>query len=77
MQLVKESLPVGCRTFRTSLTVRDRVSQTAARRWGNADGIACIQMLQPRTYAPLEVVTESSTWDQRDSGAQVPRGSLQ
>jgi hypothetical protein len=43
------------------------------RRWGNADGIACIQMLQPRTYAPLETVTESSTWDQRDSGTQVPR----
>jgi hypothetical protein len=45
------------------------------RRWGNADGIACIQMLQPRTYAPLETVTESSTWDQQDSGAPVPRGA--
>ena len=32
-------------------------------------------MLQPRTYAPLEVVTESSTWDQRDSGGAVPRGA--
>ncbi len=107
-----------CRTFTTSLTVRDRMSQAAAvfntdepitfeltttnttnapatltagssctavvfevfdaaqrRRWGNADGIACIQMLQPRTYAPLETVTESSTWDQRDSGVPVPRGA--
>jgi hypothetical protein len=45
------------------------------RRWGNADGIACIQMLQPRTYGPLETVRESSSWDQRDSGAQVPRGA--
>lgn len=107
-----------CRTFTTSLTVRDRMSQAAAvfntgepitfeltttnttnapatltagssctavvfevfdvaerRRWGNADGIACFAMLQPRTYAPLETVTESSTWDQQDSGAPVSRGA--
>lgn len=107
-----------CRTFTTSLMVRDRMSQAAAvfntgepitfelttanttngpatltagssctavvfevfdaaerRRWGNADGIACIQMLQPRTFAPLEAVAESSTWDQQDSGTPVPRGS--
>lgn len=38
------------------------------RRWGSVDGIACIQMLQPRTYAPLETVTESAPWDQRDTG---------
>jgi hypothetical protein len=35
----------------------------------------CIQMLQPRTYAPLETVTESNAWDQRDSaGAAVGSG---
>ena len=44
--------------------------------WGSADNIACIQMLQPRTYAPLETVRESDTWDQRSSdGAFVPAGS--
>jgi hypothetical protein len=46
------------------------------RRWGNADHIACLLMLQPRTYAPLEVVSESSEWDQRDSGGvPVPAGA--
>ena len=30
------------------------VDSEQQRRWGNADGIACIQMLQPRTFAPLE-----------------------
>ena len=46
------------------------------RRWGNADQIACIQMLQPRTYGPRETVTESATWDQRDSdGTAVPPGT--
>lgn len=107
-----------CRTFTTSLTVRDRMSQAVTvfntdepitfaltttnttnapatltagssctavvfevfdaaqrRRWGNADGIACIQMLQPRTFTPLETVTESDTWDQRDSSGPVPRGA--
>jgi hypothetical protein len=45
------------------------------RRWGSADQIACIQMLQPRTYAPLETVSEPATWDQRDSdGVAVPPG---
>jgi hypothetical protein len=49
---------------------------TSGRKWGSADQIACIQMLQPRTYAPLETVTESATWNQRGSdGAAVPRGS--
>ena len=44
--------------------------------WGSADNIACIQMLQPRTYAPLETVREGDTWDQRDSdGAFVPPGT--
>jgi hypothetical protein len=44
--------------------------------WGSADNIACIQMLQPRTYAPLETVREADTWDQRDSdGAFVPPGT--
>jgi hypothetical protein len=46
------------------------------RRWGSADGIACIQVLQPRMYAPLETVTESATWDQRDTGgAPVSAGA--
>jgi hypothetical protein len=46
------------------------------RKWGSADNIACIQMLQPRTYSPLENVTESTTWDQRDSeGAAVAPGT--
>jgi hypothetical protein len=46
------------------------------RRWGSADQIACIQMLQPRTYKPLENVTEAATWDQRDSdGGAVPPGT--
>ena len=112
--------PSECRTFRTALAVKDRMSQAAdvfnpgepvtfelqianttntpatltagssctavvfevsdaakLRRWGSADGIACFAMLQPRTYSPLEVVTEASTWNQKDSGAagmQVPSG---
>ena len=46
------------------------------RRWGSADNIACVQMLQPRTFAPLENVTEATTWDQRDSdGDLVPPGT--
>jgi hypothetical protein len=46
------------------------------RRWGSADQIACIQMLQPRTYKPLENVTEAVIWDQRDSdGGAVPPGA--
>jgi hypothetical protein len=49
---------------------------TQKRVWGSADNIACIQMLQPRTYAPLETVREADTWDQRDSdGAFVPPGT--
>ena len=44
--------------------------------WGSADNIACIQMLQPRTYAPLETARESDTWDQRGSdGAFVSPGT--
>lgn len=52
------------------------VTDSAQRRyWGNADRIACIQMLQPRTYEPLETVSESVTWDQRNSdGVAVPPG---
>ena len=108
-----------CRAFDTSLSVKDRMSQsekvfnltepitfellianalnepatltagssctavafevadsTQKRVWGSADNIACIQMLQPRTYAPLETVREADTWDQRDSeGAFVPPGT--
>ena len=108
-----------CRAFDTSLSVKDRMSQsekvfnltepitfellianalnepatltagssctavvfevadsTRKRVWGSADNIACIQMLQPRTYAPLETVREADTWDQRDSeGAFVPPGT--
>ena len=46
------------------------------RRWGNADQIACIQMLQPRTYGGLETVSEAATWNQRDAdGALVSPGS--
>lgn len=46
------------------------------RRWGSADQIACIQMLQPRTYEPRETVTESATWDQQGSdGDAVPPGT--
>ena len=46
------------------------------RQWGSADNLACIQMLQPRTYAGLESVTEAATWDQRGSdGALVMPGS--
>jgi hypothetical protein len=99
-----------CATFRTSLSVKDRMSQAAnvfnpnepitfelaiantrnapttltasssctavvfevtdsahRRRWGSADQIACIQMLQPRAFAPLETVNESVSWDQKDS----------
>jgi hypothetical protein len=52
------------------------VTDANGRRWGNADNIACIQMLQPRTFAPLEVVDEAATWDQRDTaGAAVPAGT--
>jgi hypothetical protein len=53
------------------------VTDSAQRRqWGNADNIACIQMLQPRTFAPLEVISEAATWDQlgRDD-SQVPPGT--
>jgi hypothetical protein len=49
---------------------------TRRRVWGSADTIACIQMLQPRTFAPLETVRESDTWDQRSSdGAFVAAGT--
>jgi hypothetical protein len=108
----------ACRTFRTTLAVRDRMSQAVGvfnsgepitfelrianstnngatlmagssctavvfevsdsanqRRWGNADGIACVVRAQPHLYAPFEVVTESSMWNQKDSaGVQVPTG---
>ena len=107
-----------CRAFDTSLSVKDRMSQSEKvfnlnepitfdllianalnepatltagssctavvfevadssqkRVWGSADNIACIQMLQPRTYAPLETVRESDTWDQRGpDGTFVPPG---
>lgn len=109
----------ACRTFGTSLSIEDRMSQAAnvfnpgepitfeltiantrnspatltagssctavvfevtdsaqRRRWGSADQIACIQMLQPRTYAALETVRELATWEQRDSvGAVVAPGA--
>jgi len=52
------------------------VHDSAQRRlWGSADGIACIAMLQPRTYAPFETVNHAATWDQRSSGAAVPPGT--
>jgi len=52
------------------------VNDPAGRRqWGSADKIACIQMLQPKVYQPLEAVTESDTWDQRSSdGSAVSPG---
>jgi hypothetical protein len=109
----------ACRTFATSLSLEDRMSQGAngftpgepitfelaitntrnasatltasssctavvfevtdsaqRRRWGSADQIACIQMLQPRTYAALETVRERVTWDQRSAdGAVVAPGA--
>jgi hypothetical protein len=52
------------------------VTDANGRHWGNADNIACIQMLQPRTFAPLEVVNEAVTWDQRGTdGDPVPAGT--
>ena len=53
------------------------VTDSAQRRqWGSADSIACIQMLQPRTFEPLETIREADTWDQRNSdGAFVPAGT--
>ena len=52
------------------------VTDANGRHWGSADNIACIQMLQPRTFAPLEVVNEAVTWDQRDTnGDPVPAGT--
>lgn len=61
----------------TCTAVVFEVTDSAQRRqWGSADNIACIQMLQPRTYSGLESVTEAATWDQRDSdGAAVPPGT--
>ncbi|HUL83802.1 MAG TPA: hypothetical protein VL131_16760 [Gammaproteobacteria bacterium] len=45
------------------------------RRWGNADGLECVVRAQPHLYGPFEVVTESSLWNQKDSGGgQVPTG---
>jgi hypothetical protein len=44
---------------------------TQKRVWGSADDIACIQMLQPRTYGALENVTEAATWDQRDANGEL------
>jgi hypothetical protein len=48
------------------------VTDSAQRRlWGSADNIACIQMLQPRTYGALETVSEAATWDQRDADGEL------
>ena len=48
------------------------VKDSAGRRqWGSADNIACIQMLQPRTYGALETVSEAATWDQRDADGEL------
>jgi len=45
------------------------------RQWGSADTIACIQMLQPRRFDPLEAVAEAATWDQTSAdGTPVPPG---
>ncbi|HTE39660.1 MAG TPA: BsuPI-related putative proteinase inhibitor [Steroidobacteraceae bacterium] len=52
------------------------IDASKQRQWGSADGIACIQALQPRTYAPLESVTYASTWKQKNTGnTQVPAGT--
>jgi len=61
----------------TCTAVVFEVSDATQRRvWGSADNIACIQMLQPRTFGGLETVTEAATWDQRDAeGALVSPGS--
>jgi hypothetical protein len=56
----------------TCTAVVFEVTDSAQRRqWGSADNIACIQMLQPRRYEALESVTESDTWDQRDSDGML------
>jgi hypothetical protein len=61
----------------TCTAVVFEVADSRQRRvWGSADNLACIQMLQPRTYGPLETVTEAATWDQRDAdGMLVTPGS--
>ena len=61
----------------TCTAVVFEVTDSAQRRlWGSADGIACIQMLQPRAYGALETASEAATWDQRDTdGALVSPGS--
>src|SRR5688572_18083102 len=61
----------------TCTAVVFEVTDSRQRRvWGSADSLACIQMLQPRTYGPLETVTEAATWDQRDAdGMLVTPGS--
>jgi len=61
----------------TCTAVVFEVTDSARRRvWGSADNIACIQMLQPRTYVGLETASEAATWDQRDAdGALVSPGS--
>jgi Intracellular proteinase inhibitor len=77
--LIANSLPAPATlTAGSSCTaVVFEVTDSAQRRqWGSADNIACLQMLQPRTYDPLETVTESDTWDQRSSdGGPVPPGA--
>jgi hypothetical protein len=53
------------------------VTDAARRRqWGSADTMACVQMLQPRRFDPLEAITETATWDQTSSdGMPVPPGT--
>lgn len=78
MQVTNTSSEPATLTAGSSCTavVFEITDAAGRRRWGSADQIACIQMLQPRTYEPLENVTEAATWDQRDSdGRPVPPGT--
>ena len=59
------SLTAGSTCTAVVFEVTDKANR---HQWSSADNIVCIQMLQPRRYAPLENVRESDTWDQRDSG---------
>jgi hypothetical protein len=113
-----QSAPAQCDTFRTLLTVKDRMSQPAQhfivgepitfelqvanttnfnatltagstcggvvfevfdnsnqRRFGSMDGVMCIQMTQPRTYASLEATINAYTWNQAASDNQVEPGT--
>jgi hypothetical protein len=72
-----QNAPATLTASSTCTAVVFEVTDAAQRRlWGSADNIACIQMLQPRTYGGLETASEAATWNQRDAdGALVSPGS--